>query len=75
LKRIKPKKSPPLAGGDEREGEEKGDVAPSPLPCGVKSSTPQGKPSPVKGEGEVADVNLSFSGILSKLPNLEGCVI
>ena len=49
-----------LAGGDEREGEEKGDVAPSPLPCGVKSSTPQDKPSPVKGEGEVAGINLCF---------------
>ena len=27
-------------------------MAPSPLPCRVKSSTPQGKPSPIKGEGE-----------------------
>ena len=27
-------------------------MAPLPLPCGVKSSTPQGKPSPIKGEGE-----------------------
>jgi len=26
-------------------------ASPPPLPCGVKSSTPQGKPSPIKGEG------------------------
>jgi hypothetical protein len=27
------------------------DSSPSPLPCGVVNLTPQGKPSPVKGEG------------------------
>jgi hypothetical protein len=27
------------------------DSSPSPLPCGVLKLTPQGKPSPLKGEG------------------------
>jgi hypothetical protein len=27
------------------------DSSPSPLPCGVLKLTPQGKPSPIKGEG------------------------
>jgi len=44
--------SPPLAGGDWGEGETKGAMTPSPSPRGVVKHTPQGKPSPVKGEGE-----------------------
>lgn len=42
-----------------RAGEDKGggyqSLSPPPLPRGVKSSTPQGEPSPVKGEGELGD--------------------
>jgi len=29
--------------------------SPSPLPCGVEKLTPQGKPSPIKGEGGILE--------------------
>jgi hypothetical protein len=39
------------------------DFSPSPLPCGVLKLTPQGKPSPVKGEG----VFLTFYEIIIRI--------
>jgi hypothetical protein len=39
------------------------DSSPSPLPCGVLKLTPQGKPSPVKGEG----VFLTFYEIIIRI--------
>jgi hypothetical protein len=48
LKKAKLKNSPPLAGGDEGEGDKNGDNAPSP------------QPSPLKGEGGVKRINVFF---------------
>jgi hypothetical protein len=49
------KNSPPLAGGDQREGDEKGDNAPSP------------QSSPIKGEGELDRVSIySWVGIIRR---------
>jgi len=36
-----------MVGEDSGGGGKVQDVHPHPLPCGVKSSTPQGKPSPI----------------------------
>ena len=41
------------------------DSSPSPLPCGVLKLTPQGKPSPVKGEG----VFLTFYDFINNDPH------
>ena len=38
-------------GGDTEEGELNLIAHPHLLPCGVTEHTPQGKPSPIKGEG------------------------
>lgn len=45
-------KRPPLAGEESGEGDIKIDIVLSPLPCGVVKHTPQGRPSPIKGEWE-----------------------
>ena len=41
-----------LAGEESGEGDIKIDIVLSPLPCGVVKHTPQGRPSPIKGEWE-----------------------
>jgi hypothetical protein len=55
LKKTKPKNSPPLAGGDEGEGDKKGDHAPLP------------QPSPIKGEGDLVRVNVYFGEVKRKV--------
>ena len=50
VKKSNPKNSPPLVGGDQGEGDKKGDIAPSP------------QPSPIKGEGKLDLVNVYFWG-------------